>query len=681
MSEVPKTDRERGDHYKAEAKRHLERANRWEADALKMQNRKDFYKRNFMGWAVVAVCMTIAAVAIAIDSEFQTRCAAADPAPPLLAEQIEVSTPGVQQVSASAEETEYKPPTHLMACVNFTGCSGTIISVGKEIAQGVSAAHCFNQVGAEVVCYFPNGKTGRARIIAIDKEKDLALFIVYANLCSGTAQIPEEQPTSGSEIWEVVGYPGNQVRGPRYNLLESVPKDERVTNDSGLWRWKLKLANGKVEGGHSGCGVFAGGMLVGVVSHTGGDATLRCSPHPTLLEFVRRNARKDCGQWFCPSPNRPPGGGSSPPIAPPNDPRQEGGEVAPAPPSMPTPPKVDQSLESVKALISELPEKIVQKIIAAKPEELLAIREDVKALVAKSDNLMLPVLLQQFEQRVIAAMPKREEGESLDPNAFKQGVVTALLEATQNAHANQAVTLRQTIEPLQVLPSVVEKAASVGASGAVEKATPGLIKALLAKIGGGAAAAATTGGLASWLLPIGAATGPIGLGAAGLFWLGKKLFGRRKPPTDGGASANVSLTQVANQPKLDSNEFKGVLEKLIEGIQQKHQSGQSPAIPSAPQHNSSAGDCQYPPGTTVQYQGQGFPVVVQTPALPQQRVTERVFQPIEVNTHAEAYDQAKAWIVRSSSVNPGQAEAFLGILDSFIKQYLSGKGLKHGVSQ
>lgn len=66
--------------------------------------------------------------------------------------------------------------------------------------------------------------------------------------------------------------------------------------------------------------------------------------------------------------------------------------------------------------------------------------------------------------------------------------------------------------------------------------------------------------------------------------------------------------------------------------------------------------------------GRPFPVVMDTPAPPQQVVTQTHVQQVEVNSHREAYDWATAEFRRKY---PG-AEGNVEVINSLIEQYLAG---------
>ena len=215
-------------------------------------------------------------------------------------------------------------PDHVLASVrtlNGGTCSGTIISKGDEWAAGISCAHCFRGiVGGKFWVYYPDGSTAQATLVAHDPKRDLALFRVPAKTVLAVAQLPNQEP-SGSFDVTFCGYPGGN--GPMYHRASS--QKSTVTLADGMWRWTFPVeGEARVFGGNSGCGVFANGQTVGVLSHRNTEGVegkvLYCAPYPALVSFLNENTEKcrDCNGWFCPIDRSPRGGAVPPPDAPPS---------------------------------------------------------------------------------------------------------------------------------------------------------------------------------------------------------------------------------------------------------------------------------------------------------------------------------------------------------------------------
>lgn len=265
----------------------------WREQALYQNQRKNLWKTRFHVAATCCIFLSLALIA-AVCALFRPE---REPMP---------VRPAVVESSPAGPKSQQ----HILASVYLNGCSGTLISKGPQLAQGISCGHCFGgcAVGHTFYVYRADGKATMGTLAAIDADHDLALFTVRADFALAVAPIPERMLTGG-EITEysVVGYPAGI--GPSYYRLDfdSVPVEQRTKDDTGMWRWVFHVDGGRIQGGNSGCGLFVNECLYGVVSHrnvANDGKTLRAAPHRDLVEFVRRKGRPDCGNGFCPAPRK-----------------------------------------------------------------------------------------------------------------------------------------------------------------------------------------------------------------------------------------------------------------------------------------------------------------------------------------------------------------------------------------
>jgi hypothetical protein len=180
-------------------------------------------------------------------------------------------------------------PSEILASVKIIGngvtCSGTVIAVGPSggSAYGLSAAHCA-RVGTEFRLGFVDGSIGSAKWLAADAQKDIALFVCWADDVLAHAPVPDSLPSADPQF---VSFPGGS--GPKVSRLTY--QDDYGTNGT-AGRARFAVANGQFSGGSSGAGVFRDGVLTSVVTngHDGGPA-YGCY-HNDLVAFVRANADK-----------------------------------------------------------------------------------------------------------------------------------------------------------------------------------------------------------------------------------------------------------------------------------------------------------------------------------------------------------------------------------------------------
>lgn len=342
-------------------------------------------------------------------------------------------------------------PPHILASARTLNggikCSGTIISKGPEWAAGITAAHCFTGIiGGKFWVYYPDGTSTEAELLAHDKKRDLALFRVPSSTVLAIAQLPDRDPQPGS-VWNVCGYPGGE--GPKHYQLKVSAAP--VSNAAGMWRWVFDVdGDGAVFGGNSGCGVFCNGQTVGVLSHRDEYSfgkTLHCAPYMHLQAFLQENVSKakGCDGWWCPinrksseAPPPPPGGrdlGQAPPWVPkpnvPIKPPYDG--KGPRPPNLDSDKDMAREIDSLKAQIKELTERLDQIKLGtpgeipaplpgpvgpkgeAGPPGLNATDEQIQAAV---DNWM---------RKNIASIKGKDGSDGDDGKPGKSGTVTLIL--------------------------------------------------------------------------------------------------------------------------------------------------------------------------------------------------------------------------------------------------------------
>lgn len=162
-----------------------------------------------------------------------------------------------------------------------SGCSATILPYGSREAHwyGLTAAHCVSEVGQYGRVTLRGGKTYTATVVAIDRQIDLALFLIRTADTLPSAQLAKVPPTKGTPIWHAgwgVDRPGNIERGS-------------VVTQADAYRWSRYRIS--PSSGDSGAGLFqeSDGRLIGVLSASGGGYTLGAgweAIHAFLVENV-----------------------------------------------------------------------------------------------------------------------------------------------------------------------------------------------------------------------------------------------------------------------------------------------------------------------------------------------------------------------------------------------------------
>jgi hypothetical protein len=180
----------------------------------------------------------------------------------------------VVSLSASRASPEHAPkmptsgttpatPSRVLAAVNiFNGDkqgSGVVVSKGDKFAAVLSAAHNFSgKIGGTFWVYYADGTFTKGTLLAVDRDRDLALARVDADTIIGHSYVPEA--VVPGEI-SGVGYTGAQ--GPNYRKLTY---NAAYWNAAKKYMWEFGVREGPFWDGDSGSGVFIGDGVVGVTS-------------------------------------------------------------------------------------------------------------------------------------------------------------------------------------------------------------------------------------------------------------------------------------------------------------------------------------------------------------------------------------------------------------------------------
>lgn len=255
----------------------------------------------------------------------------------------------VPRVPTSGKTPE--SPNQVLASVNiFNGSkqgSGTVISKGDKYAAVLSAAHNFaGKIGGWVWVYYPDGTYTKATLLAIDRDRDLALLRVDVNTITGHSFVPEKLPDghlSGC------GYTGGQ--GPNYRVLSY---NSTYKNPAGKYMWDLSVVEGPFWDGDSGSGVFINDACVGVTSQRDAKVWLSSNSyykklyatgHYEVLNFLKANQSTlaGCGDYTV-QPERVYGAEDAPPLWTPK-------------PNVPVPSQTDRILKDLQADVAALKAK------------------------------------------------------------------------------------------------------------------------------------------------------------------------------------------------------------------------------------------------------------------------------------------------------------------------------------
>lgn len=194
----------------------------------------------------------------------------------------------LSEATAVAQTTS---PDRVLASVRVGqhgGCSATIIKTAGKHAWGLSAAHCATRVGDEFTFGNPDGSTGKARWVAIDRSNDLALFITWSEDVLAAAKIAKRAVPNYTTTIDAVGYPRTQ--GPKY---KTVSYKGQSTINNNMSRTVYNVSQGPFAGGDSGGGVFYDGeWLIGVMTHGHDNRTIYAATHEQMITFLEANRAK-----------------------------------------------------------------------------------------------------------------------------------------------------------------------------------------------------------------------------------------------------------------------------------------------------------------------------------------------------------------------------------------------------
>lgn len=220
-------------------------------------------------------------------------------------------------VSGTAQETPYHILSSVMIRNGENQGSGTIISRGKRYGTLLSAAHNFRgNIGGEFWIYYPDGTYTKATLLAIDRDRDLAVARVDSETILAHSFVPREMFKG---ILSSVAY--NNGEGPIYSTLDY--KGNMRINSVPFWMLNIK-EGGIASRGNSGGGIFIGDGLTGVIRQ-GERKGFRCNgsfyacPHSEVVQFLDENKEQlaGCGDWSQP-PVLPVSYEDAPPLWKPN---------------------------------------------------------------------------------------------------------------------------------------------------------------------------------------------------------------------------------------------------------------------------------------------------------------------------------------------------------------------------
>lgn len=252
-------------------------------------------------WKYVCLAVGIAAVVLIVLVMFITQLMIA-----MNKGRPEREAVGKMPVSGKVQ----KSGNHVLASVNIyngsTQGSGVVISKGDKYAALLSAGHNFKgKLGGTVWVYYADGTYTKATLLALDRDRDLALLRVDKSTIIGHSYIPKrifEGDLCG------VGYTEGQ--GPNYRKLTY---NRAYYNTQGKYMWDFSVSSGPFWDGDSGSGVFIDDACVGITSqrdakvYTNNNTFYKrlyaCS-HDEILRFLKAHAGKldGCGDYH----ERPP---------------------------------------------------------------------------------------------------------------------------------------------------------------------------------------------------------------------------------------------------------------------------------------------------------------------------------------------------------------------------------------
>ncbi len=226
------------------------------------------------------------------------------------------AAPMVVPTSGRAQQT----PNHVLASVilyngELQG-SGTIISKGEKHAALLTAAHNFTgNIGGKFWLYYADGTYTEGTLVALDRNKDLALCKVDADTIITHAYIPESFPGKPEEMTSV-GFANG--KGPLFRKITYKEQFKDTSRNCSVWKFGV---DSSYWDGDSGGGVFFDNALCAVATHRNystptyyrcgnrwyqsaptEDRSLFATSHNEIKTFLEANQETlaDCGDWKTP---------------------------------------------------------------------------------------------------------------------------------------------------------------------------------------------------------------------------------------------------------------------------------------------------------------------------------------------------------------------------------------------
>jgi hypothetical protein len=170
----------------------------------------------------------------------------------------------------------------------------------------LTAAHNFSSPKGTFWVYYPDGSYTVATLVAIDRDRDLALARVSVETVLEHSYVPETLPAQGKLT--TVGYTGGE--GPTLgdvNYRGQFREKSKVV-------WQMDSRKVSVWTGHSGGGIFMDNALVGVHKDSQTCQRFYACGHNEVVAFLKgnRDVLAGCGDWSSPpvitvsQENRPP---------------------------------------------------------------------------------------------------------------------------------------------------------------------------------------------------------------------------------------------------------------------------------------------------------------------------------------------------------------------------------------
>lgn len=209
-------------------------------------------------------------------------------------------------VAVNASVAVFNPSNSRGPCGSATICGRTPTHL-----VGVGAAHCFvGVIGGKFSVGAPDGKRFPATLVAHDKKTDLAIFTTEPDVTTSVAYpaVCAADDFHSAKQLSMCGYPAG--KGPTFNapiLFSGIFNVERKElGDTHLMnQWH---AASPLVGGSSGCGVFADGKLIGVMTRSdwnAGDGRVAYSvTNAELCQALAQCRPGDVNCWK-PQPNVP----------------------------------------------------------------------------------------------------------------------------------------------------------------------------------------------------------------------------------------------------------------------------------------------------------------------------------------------------------------------------------------